>query len=142
MKAGILDNFQIKQIINDPQFTALTKEIESGAWCSFVQVVPNFLRNRNAENNVYRPLQNWWKICFLTLIFSIVTHIHNHIDRYPENLGDFIEEQGERFHQDIKTIYDRYQRRWGSHMMADYVGVFSETALVNYMLENCIEENF
>ena len=29
-------------------------------------------------------------------------------------------EQGERFYQDIKTMEERYQGRWDSHMMADY----------------------
>lgn len=28
--------------------------------------------------------------------------LHSHIDYFPENLGDFSEEQGERFYQDIK----------------------------------------
>ena len=46
--------------------------------------------------------------------------LHSHLDRFPENLGDFSDEQGERFHQDIKTIEKRYQGRWDQHMMADY----------------------
>ncbi|GBP38254.1 hypothetical protein EVAR_18134_1 [Eumeta japonica] len=29
-------------------------------------------------------------------------YLHSHLDHYPENLGDLSEEQGERFHQDIK----------------------------------------
>ncbi|UYV79016.1 hypothetical protein LAZ67_17000653 [Cordylochernes scorpioides] len=33
---------------------------------------------------------------------------------------DMIEEQGEIFHQDIKTTEERYQGRWDIHMMADY----------------------
>ncbi|KAI6651281.1 hypothetical protein LOD99_5429 [Oopsacas minuta] len=37
-----------------------------------------------------------------------------------ENLGAVSEEQGERFHQDIKTMETRYQERWDVHMMADY----------------------
>ena len=40
--------------------------------------------------------------------------------RFPENFGDTSEEQGQRFHQDIKTMEDRYQGRWDIHMMADY----------------------
>ncbi|XP_026829889.1 uncharacterized protein LOC105279485 isoform X2 [Ooceraea biroi] len=35
-------------------------------------------------------------------------------------LGDYSEEQGERFHQDIRVMEERYQRRWNRHMMADY----------------------
>ena len=40
--------------------------------------------------------------------------------KYTFNLGDTSEEQGERFHQDIKTMEDRYQGRWDIHMLADY----------------------
>ena len=49
-----------------------------------------------------------------------VHYLHSHLDRFPENFGDTSEEQGQRFHQDIKTMEDRYQGRWDIHMMADY----------------------
>ncbi|GBP03124.1 hypothetical protein EVAR_2591_1 [Eumeta japonica] len=39
---------------------------------------------------------------------------------FSDNLGDHSEEQGERFHQDIKTMETRYQGRWNVNMMADY----------------------
>ena len=52
---------------------------------------------------------------------SIKLHYrHNHLDRFPNNLGDFSEEHGERFHQDMKLIEDRYQGRWNRYMMAEY----------------------
>ena len=52
---------------------------------------------------------------------SIKMHyLHSHLDCFPHNLGDLSEEQGERFHQDIKTMEERYQGRWDTHMMADY----------------------
>ena len=35
-------------------------------------------------------------------------------------LGDVSDEHGERFHQDIKVMEERYQGRWDTHMMADY----------------------
>ncbi|KAI6646369.1 hypothetical protein LOD99_9240 [Oopsacas minuta] len=43
-----------------------------------------------------------------------------HLDRFPDNLGDMSEEQGEGFHQDINVMEQRYQGRWDTHMMADY----------------------
>jgi hypothetical protein len=49
-----------------------------------------------------------------------VHYLHSHLDRFPDNLGDFSEEQGERFHQDIKVMEERYQGRWDTRMMADY----------------------
>ena len=42
---------------------------------------------------------------------SIKVHfLQSHLDRFPENLGDFSEEQGKRFHQDIKVMEERYHR--------------------------------
>ena len=46
--------------------------------------------------------------------------LFSHLDRFPENLGDVSDEQGERFHQDIKEMEIRYQGRWDAVMMADY----------------------
>lgn len=47
--------------------------------------------------------------------------LHDHIDFFPEgSLGDVSEEQGERFHQDIKEMERRYQGRWDAKMLADY----------------------
>ncbi|GFX39838.1 tigger transposable element-derived protein 1 [Trichonephila clavipes] len=51
---------------------------------------------------------------------SVKVHfLHSHLDYFPENLGDVSEEQGERFHQDIKEMERRYQGRWNVNMMAD-----------------------
>ena len=52
---------------------------------------------------------------------SIKAHfLFSHLERFPDNLCDYNEEQGERFHQDIKTMEERYQGRWDQHVMADY----------------------
>ncbi|XP_056636856.1 uncharacterized protein LOC130445312 [Diorhabda sublineata] len=45
-----------------------------------------------------------------------VHYLHSHLDRFPDNLGEITEEQGERFHQDIKCMEDRYQGRWDTHI--------------------------
>ena len=42
--------------------------------------------------------------------------LYSHIDEFPENLGDYSEEQGERFHQDIKEMERRYEGRWDINM--------------------------
>ncbi|GBN14150.1 hypothetical protein AVEN_229805-1 [Araneus ventricosus] len=44
--------------------------------------------------------------------------LHSHIDCFPEDLGAYSEEQGERFHQDVRDI--ERQRRWDVRMLADY----------------------
>ena len=53
---------------------------------------------------------------------SLKVHfLHSHLDFFHENLGDVSEEHGERFHQDIAAMEKRYQGRWDTAMMGDYV---------------------
>ncbi|RUS71032.1 hypothetical protein EGW08_021203 [Elysia chlorotica] len=121
LKAGIFDGPQIRKLIKDTSFVRSIKSAEKNAWESFVSVVREFLGNRRSEN--YKELvQNMLeKYCALGCNMSIKVHfLHSHLDRFPENLGDVSDEQGERFHQDLKVMEDRYQGRWDIHMMADY----------------------
>ena len=95
--------------------------VELSAWSSFVFLVKNFLGNHKALNYVQLVENMLTKYQEMGANMSIKVHfLHSHLDRFPENLGDFSEEQGERFHQDIKVMEERYQRRWVRHMMADY----------------------
>ena len=115
LKAGIFDGPQIRQLKNDPHFIASMNEIESNL------VVKNFLGNKKADN--YTQLVEDMHLHFnrLGCNMSVKVHyLHSHLNRFPEKLGDLSEEQGERFHQDIKTMEGRYQGRWDAHMMADY----------------------
>ena len=47
-------------------------------------------------------------------------YLFAHMDRFLENLDSMSDEQGWRFHQDLKEMETRYQGRWGTVMMADY----------------------
>jgi len=47
--------------------------------------------------------------------------LYSHIDFFQENLGDFSKEHGEIFHQVIQQIEKRYQGRWDSAVMGDYM---------------------
>ena len=52
---------------------------------------------------------------------SIKLHfLHSHLGRFPENLDDVSDEQGERFHQDISDMEVCYQDRWDASILADY----------------------
>ena len=44
----------------------------------------------------------------------------SYLDFFQENLGDFSEEHGERFHQDIEPMEKRYKGCWNSATMEDY----------------------
>ncbi len=46
--------------------------------------------------------------------------LHSHHDFFFKNLGAVGDEQGERFHQDIQAMENRYQGFWNESMMADY----------------------
>nr|CAI5835337.1 unnamed protein product [Callosobruchus analis] len=121
LKAGIFDGPQIRQLIKDPAFKNSMNEVEGEACTSFVAVVEKFLGKHKSENyvEIVNKMLNSFKA--LGCNMSIKLHyLDSHLDRFPENLGDMSEEQGERFHQDIKIMEDRYQGRWDIHMMADY----------------------
>ena len=54
-------------------------------------------------------------------LMSINIHfLNSHLGNFTKNLGDYSEEQGERFHQDIKEMERHYQGRWDKQMMADF----------------------
>ena len=121
IKAGIFDGPQIIQLINDTAFLQSMNEVELKAWASYLAVIENFLGNHKSEN--YMEVVNEMLNSFESLgcNMSIKVHyLHSHLECFPENLSDFSEEQGERSHQDIKTLENRYQGRCDMHMMADY----------------------
>lgn len=121
LKAGIFDGPQIRLLMKDNDFIRSMNNLEAAAWTSFVAVVKNFLGNQKAEN--YEELVQNLLINFKNLGCNMSIKVHyldNHLDKFPENLGAYSEEQGERFHQDLKVMEDRYQGRWDEHMMADY----------------------
>ena len=120
-KAGIFDGPQIRMLMKDSDFTSHMNSNELTAWNSFKDVVKNFLGNHKAPN--YRELVRKMLSAFGKLGANMSIKVHflfSHLDRFPDNLGDYSEEQGERFHQDIKTMEKRYQGRWDEHMTADY----------------------
>ncbi len=122
LKADILDGPQIRLLMKDSaNFEKCMTDIERLAWKSFVAVTNNFLGNvkaANYEEIVTEMLHNFRNLgCHMSIK---VHYLHSHIDQFQHNLGDLSDEQGERFHQDIKNIEKRYQGRWDIHMMADY----------------------
>lgn len=121
LKAGIFDGPQIRTLMKDTNFIEVMTDSEREAWRGFVLVVENFLGNYKTPNykEIVQKMLESFKI--LGANISIKLHfLHSHLNRFPENLGNYGEEQGERFHQDLKVMEERYQGRWDRHMMADY----------------------
>ena len=51
---------------------------------------------------------------------SIKVHLlHSNQDEFPDNCCNVSDKQREWFHQDIKTMEERYQGQWDKQMMAD-----------------------
>ncbi|KAL4720265.1 hypothetical protein ACJJTC_003401 [Scirpophaga incertulas] len=108
LKAGKFDGPQIRTLIKDADFISSMNDLERAAWTSFVEVTKHFLGNYKANNYlqiVNNMLENFKN---LKCNMSIKVHyFHSHLDQFPENLGSYSEEQGERFHQDLKTMEER-----------------------------------
>ena len=121
LKAGILDGPQIRKLAKDQNFELSMNDIEAAAWKSFVELINNFLGNVKSENYVIIVQTCLENFRILGCNMSIKLHfLFNHLEYFPKNLGDVSDEHGERFHQDIKIMEERYQGRWGKAMLADY----------------------
>ena len=119
-KAGVFDGPQMRRLLNDLVFFSTMQSAELDAWNAFAAVVTNFLGNTKAEN--YRLLVGNLVQAFQMFgcNMSVKVNLHSHADYFPDNLGAVSEEQGEQFHQDIKTMENRYQGCWSDSMMTDY----------------------
>ena len=52
---------------------------------------------------------------------SIKLHfLQSHLNYFPKNCGDLSKKQGERFHQDICIMEERYQSRWDGNFLSGY----------------------
>jgi len=121
LKEGIFDGPQIRILIEDTDFQNSMTTVEKNAWTSFKSVVSKFLGNTKDPDYKSIVADLMKNLQLLGCNMSIKLHFLNaHIDYFPENLGSLSEEQGERFHQDIKEMERRYQGRWDVSMMADY----------------------
>ena len=95
--------------------------VEARAWVAFTNVLQGFLGNKKDDN--YEGIVDELLLSLRGLggKMGIKLHyLHSHLDKFPYNPGDVSEEQGERFHQDIEVMEDRYQGRSDSRMMSDY----------------------
>ena len=96
--------------------------LEKRAWRAFRDVVNGFLGNVRAPN--YQELVANMISAFHAMgcRMSLKVHyLHSHLNFFRDILGHISEEHGERFHQDILVMEQRYKGHWDSAMMGDYV---------------------
>ena len=105
LKAGIFDGPQIRKLLNDDKFIDSIYDRKKAARISFKEVVEIFLVNFKRDNykKIVKNMQQKFEeqICLM----SIKLHfLYSHLEHFPENLGDYSEEQGECFHPNIKEM--------------------------------------
>ena len=121
LKAAIFYGPQIRQLTTDQKFCNSMNEVELVAWLSIVEIVKIFLGNYRAGN--YKEIVNnmLGNIRILGTNVSIKVHfLYCHLNQFSGYLDDVSHGQVQRFNQDINTIEERYQGRYGIKMMAGY----------------------
>jgi len=105
LKEGVLVGPDIRQLMADPLFITTMTDPQREGFIAFKEVITKFLgynKDPNYKQIVRRMLKAFEA---LGCLMSLKVHfLHSHLDYFPENLGDVSEEQGERFHQDIKEM--------------------------------------
>lgn len=133
LKSGIFIGPQIRDLLRDDVFVSKLNSLELSAWDAFKQVVQNFLGLNRADNYaelIDNMLENYQKMgCRMSLKLHF---LHSHLEFFPDNLGDVSDEHGERFHQDIRTMEERYQGRFNSNMMGDYCWFLQRETTVHH----------
>ena len=121
IKEGVFVGPQIRELFKDDRFNNLLEGDAKQAWNAFRLVSTDFLGNVRAENYkelVEDMLKQYQKFrCNMSLKMHF---LHSHLDFFPDNCGMVSDEHGERFHQDIATMEQRYQGKWSTTMLADY----------------------
>ena len=102
-------------------FDKMLNETESAVRKSFKQVCLNFLGLHKSyvfEDVVSNLLNNYHKMGCKT---SLKVHfLQLHLPFFHENLEAVSDEHGERFHQDIAVIEQRFTGKWPIGMVAKY----------------------
>lgn len=107
--------------MRDSNFMQKLNDIEKRAWKSFISLCENFLGNNRSDNyvDVVKEFLNAYEEMGCRM--SIKVHfLDSHLDFFPENLGQFSDEQGERVHQEMLSIEKRFHGKSQIKMLADY----------------------
>ena len=122
VKAGIFVGPQVKHVMKSDSFSEQLSAVERRAWKSFVSVVKGFLGNHKADNfkNIVEKLVDAYEKMGCRMLLKLHV-LHSHINELKDNMGDYIEEQGERFHQDVKSFEECYKGQYNESIMGDYI---------------------
>ena len=120
LRAGVFDGPQIGELNKDQGFTACMSAVEKKTCAAFRVVISNFLgkhRSPDYKKQIKEPLENFQS---LGARMSVKMHfLCSHSDYFPNNCGDYNEEQGKRSHQDLRQMEERHQGYWEVNMLAE-----------------------
>ena len=122
LNAGIFDGprIRIRSLMKDEHFNGVMSEIERNAWQAFKSVENNFLGNKKVSEYMLIVQELMQSFKALGARMSLKMHfLRSHLGYFPDNCGENSKEQGGRFHQDIRTMEERYQGRWDINILAD-----------------------
>ncbi|XP_066447548.1 uncharacterized protein [Eleutherodactylus coqui] len=122
IKAGVFIGPQVKKLIKCTEFQKKLTRNENATWNSFVAVVKGFLWNLKAHNYVKLVetlVKNYGKMgCRISLKLHI---LDAHLNHFKRNMGEYSEEHGKHFHQDIMAFDRQHQGQYNESMMGDYI---------------------
>lgn len=114
-KAGVYNGPQIRQLFADKSIPKILQAKngestdQSIAFERLQKVCSGFLGNKREEN--FQQLVDDLMVSYEKLEINITIKMHSlicHPDKFKENCGAYSDEQGERFHQDIKRNEENY----------------------------------
>ena len=107
--------------MHDMDFDSCMESNELRAWVSLKSIINNFLGNHRSTE--YEAIVSELMLNYKNLGSRMSIKMHffdSHLDYFPNNCGDYSEEQYERFHQDVSIMKERYKGRVDVNMVADY----------------------
>lgn len=119
--AGVFNGPDIKKLVKNEVFLNHLSTVERRAFTAATAVIENFLGKNKSPN--YREIVREMIVSFgiMGVNMSLKIHfLHNHLDFFPPNLGDFSDEHGERFHKDIARIERDYKGKNHRNMLGQY----------------------
>lgn len=118
---GIFNGPELRKLLADDAFENLLNAKFQRALRALRCLVHNFFGNRKHPN--YKQMVQEFITSYheIGANMTVKLHfLHNHLDEFPDNLGHFSEQHGERFHKDIRTMETRYSGKDYSAMLSDY----------------------
>ncbi|GBN26839.1 hypothetical protein AVEN_255607-1 [Araneus ventricosus] len=120
-KERVFTRPDVRKPLSDSHFSETMGYKGKETWDSFKDIVHRVLEN--IKDPLYKTTAQRMLTAYDAQGCKInlkVHFLHSHIDYFPENLGAYSEEQGERFHLDVRDNESRYQGRWDVNMLTDY----------------------